>query len=140
MTTDRSCGARRGAALLMVMAAVMLAGSLIAIGGGRRYALQADQRRLEARARLRVALWDAVWSDLRLAAGQARGLPPDSKHEAPDGVQTVVDLQPVAGLNPREPLRVSLSATAVLGSERREAWALAQKGGDGFRILTWVER
>jgi hypothetical protein len=132
---------RRGAALLIVLAAVMLVGSLVAAGGVRRYSLLADQRRLDAKARLRIALWDAVWSDLRLAASQpASGLPSGGRHEAPDGVQTAVQVQPAEKAGRKEPSRFYLTATAALGKDRHEAWALAQRTGDGYRILTWVER
>jgi hypothetical protein len=129
---------RRGAALLVVLAAVALVGSLLAVAGARRYTLLAGQKRDDVRARLRVAAWDAVWSDLRLAAAQPKSLPGGGPDEAPDGVQTVVEARPAAG--GKESGRFEVSVTASLGRARHEGWALVQRTGEGFRILTWVER
>ncbi len=126
--------------MLVVLAAVALVGSLLAVGGARRYTLLAEERRAERQARLRLALWDAVWSDLREAAGQPRGLPKSGSYQAPDGVQTAVQVQAAGGPGAKDAGRFSLSVTAALDKDRREAWALAQRADGGFRILTWVER
>jgi len=132
---------RRGAALVIALMAAALVGALAAAGGVRAYGLRADRLRDDRQARLRAALWHAVWAQLVEAAAVPDGAPADMQREAPDGVKTLVTVQRAGEPRRHEPVRYALSARAELGPERREAWALAQRERDGsYRVPIWVER
>ena len=132
---------RRGAALILALAALALVASLLAMGGARAQGLNAEQRRAGRQARLRAAVWDAAWNRIRSASLSPEAIPAAGAREAPDGVKTSVSVQRLGSERRGEPVRFSLSATAELEGDRREAWSLVQRNGAGdYRILTWVER
>ncbi len=133
--------ARRGAALILALAALALVATLLAVGGARVQGLNAEQGRVNRQARLHAAVWDAAWSRLLSASRTADGLPVSALRETPDGVKTSVSVQRMSGTRRGEQLRFSLSTTVEFERARREAWSLVQRNESGdYRILTWVER
>ncbi len=132
---------RRGAALIVALAALALVTALLAMGGARAQGLNTDARRAGRQARLRAAVWDAAWSRLRHADLAPGGIPASAVRERPDGVKTSVDVQKLGSERRGDPIRFALSVTAELERDRREAWSLVERNGVGeYRILTWVER
>jgi hypothetical protein len=132
---------RRGAALILALAAVALVASLLAMGAAQAHGLNAEQRRASRQARLHVAVWNETWSRIRSASGAPEGIPAPGVREAPDGVKTTIAVQRIGPARRGEPVRFALSTTAELERDHREAWSLVQRTMAGeYRILTWVER
>jgi hypothetical protein len=135
------CRKRRGLALILALAALALAGALLSAGAARAYGLKAEQKRADRQARLRLAVWDAVWSRLRIAAARPEGLPEAGETAFPDGVQTAVKVEKLKAARRDDPVRYAIGVTARWERDRREAWSLVERQGSaGYRILTWVER
>ncbi|MFO7534699.1 MAG: hypothetical protein R6X19_03280 [Kiritimatiellia bacterium] len=134
------CRKRRGLALILALAALALAGALLSAGAARAYGLKAEQKRANRQARLRLAVWDAVWSRLRVAAARPEG-PEAGETTFPDGVQTAVKVEKLKSARRDDPVRFAIGVTARWERDRREAWSLVEpQGAAGYRILTWVER
>lgn len=132
---------RRGLALILALAALALAGALLAAGSARAFGLKAEQKRADRQTRLRLAAWEAVWSRLTAASALPDGIPAEGETLFPDGVQTAVKVEKVKSARRGDPVRFAVGVTAQWERDRREAWSLVQRqGAAGYAILTWVER
>ena len=113
--------------------------TVAALAAARAHQLRAARTRVDRQRRLRLLVWDAVWSRLRDAAGST-GAPTPLQGETPDGLRVTLEVQPMAERPGERPV-YALAAAGESGPDRWEAWTLAQRDAEGaFRIRVWVER